>query len=1058
MAQVVAGGVGAVIGFVASGYNPAGAQWGYAIGSALYAVSQPGPHSEGPRLNDLKATGTDWGQPIPWVAGHPRISGQIVYASQKRQIATTTEQEGGKGSGPTYTSYTYEVDLLILLTDNEIETFSRIWDNGKLIYSVLNGSSTETLTASASSDKWTRMTVYGGASDQLPDPTYEAAVGIGRAPAYRGRGSIFIEGLKLGTSGQLPNLTFEIVKFGDVASGEETMDWDLDRGSGISPPVFYNVAAFAEGGYQYHVVRTGTAYTVDVYWVDKGAGPLAQTSYVVPTMSNQQPMPYGIGDVSGVCFANVLSGLVQECSGGAGTAIYYNGVGGTANTAFSRRGEYTYFAVYSSGNVTIKKYASGVTGSEIDSVTHAISGDKPGIDTDGTFVYVIDQDDLHLFGAGDLSYFSTIALPFTHSGYNWVSADSSGVYVMEPGATAHLYKLNGAAWEEVASWTKNDSSSEGAGQSPWRVISGNWYRSVFHGSSGVSWTQEVWSVTSPTVSPEDETLESVVEQLMLRAGYDASEFDATALSAITKPVRALSIASIGATRATMELLMQSYYFDCVLSDKLYFRPRQTTPVATIEWDELGASNSPEGDPDPLKIKYRNELEVPAQMAVSYINVANDYQTGTEFSDRALSEQSSTTGVQIGLGMTPAEAKGIADALVLDNFASIAGTTIKIPFTRPEIEAADVVTVNGDVESYRMRLIRKNDSGGILEFEAVVDDANALLSAQITDDDYTPQTEVQGIADTLWSTLDIALLRDSDNSPGWYVAAKKGSGGSLWPGAGILNSWDGVSYAQVASFTSQSVFGVTETALDDWEGGNVFDEASRFTVNVGGGELSSSTRSAMLADLTINVLLIGNEIVRFRTATMTAPGVYVLSGFIRGFRGTQWAMTGHATPERVVLLNTNGLRRVATEAAQIDVPRYVEGVTFNKPMSSATPETFTDTGIVLKPFAPRDLRVARDASGNITTTWRRMTRLSFRLLSEGIDPPIGEALELYDAEIYDDNTYTTVVRTFSALTAPEFDYSDTEQTTDFGSPQATIYVHVYQRSAIVGRGYPLEGEG
>lgn len=1054
--QVIAGAVGAVVGFYVGG--PSGAQWGYAIGAGLYAVSQPGPHSEGPKLNDLKVTGTDYGQSIPWVAGHPRISGQIIYASQKREIATTTEQ--GKGGGPSYTNYTYEVDLLFLLTDNEIEDVSRIWDNGKLIYSVLNGSSAETLTASSSTARWNRLSVYGGAQDQLPDPTYEAAVGIGRAPAYRGRGSVFIEGLKLGTSGQLPNLTFEIVKFGNVEPGIEQLDWTKQIGAASIQPPTVGVTAFAEGQYQVHIPRnqlTGPWFT-DVFRAERGQELVAVGSYEYPEFTARLYIVRGQVDTSGTYWLSGISGNCVGCIGQFGTQVTYLGVGGGVDTvAFCQRGDYTYFSRYEGGNILIKKYSTLTGGAAIETVVHPANGGSPTIDTNGSIAYVFDESEVHLFSADDLTHMSTIPAPFTALGWIFICCDGNAVYTMNPGETMRIYRLNGTSgWDLVNEFTRMDPSDDGPFQSPWSVVSGNWYRPVFHGEAG-DWNTDVWSVLSQTVSPEDETLQSVVEQLLLRAGYEPDEFDVSALASITKPVRSLSVASIGATRATLETLMQAYYFDSVLSDKIYFRPRQETPVATVEWDELGASTSREGDSAPLDIKYRNELEVPAQIALSYVNVGNDYQTGTEFSDRAISSQSSTTAVQIGLGMTPGEAKGIADALVMDNYASLAGTTIKIPFTRNELEPTDIITAFGPVESYRLRLIKKNDSGGILSYDAVIDDVRALLSAQITDEDYEAQTEVLAVATTLWESLDIPLLREADDSPGWYVAAKRNTDGSLWPGASIFQSWDDISYADVATFTSESVFGMAGTVLEDWTGGNVFDEISSVQVDVGAGQLSSSTRTAMLADLTINVMIVGAEVIRFRTATMTAPGVYTLTGLIRGFRGTQWAMTGHAANERVVLLSPSMLQTVAAQASQINVLRYVVGVTFNKPLSSDEPEEFTDTGIRLMPFAPTDLRISRDTSANISSTFKRMTRLSFRFLSPGIDPPLGEAAELYDAVIYSDNTYTTVKRTIT-VSEQTFSYSAADQTTDFGSTQSTIYVEVFQRSAIVGRGYALRGQG
>ncbi|MCX7140523.1 MAG: hypothetical protein NT123_05350, partial [Proteobacteria bacterium] len=109
--------------------------------------------------------------------------------------------------------------MLIGLTDNPIMGVVRIWSNGTLLYTADASADSGSLAASVASNAWTRMTVYTGAAIQLPDPTYEAAVGTANACAYRGRGSVFIEGLKLGQSGQVPNLTFEVVGEGSESPG-----------------------------------------------------------------------------------------------------------------------------------------------------------------------------------------------------------------------------------------------------------------------------------------------------------------------------------------------------------------------------------------------------------------------------------------------------------------------------------------------------------------------------------------------------------------------------------------------------------------------------------------------------------------------------------------------------------------------------------------------------------------------------------------------------------------------------------------------------------------------
>ena len=222
MAQLVIAAAGAAIGGAIApvGWTMlgmTGASMGWMAGSMIGSAFGPTQKSEGPRLSDLSVSTSSYGTPIPYVAGSPRVAGQIVWASAKREIATT-ESAGKGGGGSEYTTFTYEVDLLILLTDNELDGVRRIWSNGEIIWSAVASAGTDSLIASATTTAWTRMTIYTGAAGQLPDPTYEAAVGTTNAPAYRGRGAVFIEALQLGGSGQIPNLTFEVVQDGAVTT------------------------------------------------------------------------------------------------------------------------------------------------------------------------------------------------------------------------------------------------------------------------------------------------------------------------------------------------------------------------------------------------------------------------------------------------------------------------------------------------------------------------------------------------------------------------------------------------------------------------------------------------------------------------------------------------------------------------------------------------------------------------------------------------------------------------------------------------------------------------
>lgn len=92
--------------------------------------------------------------------------------------------------------------------------------------------------------------------------------------------------------------------------------------------------------------------------------------------------------------------------------------------------------------------------------------------------------------------------------------------------------------------------------------------------------------------------------------------------------------------------------------------------------------------------------------------------------------------------------------------------------------------------------------------------------------------------------------------------------------------------------------------------------------------------------------------------------------------------------------------------------------------------------------------ARDGSDNLTVTAIPRTRIGGEWLDGG-ESPTGETIQSYELDVLNGGT---VVRTI-ATSSPSFSYTAAQQTTDFGSPQASISVVLYQLSAMVGRGFP-----
>jgi hypothetical protein len=104
---------------------------------------------------------------------------------------------------------------------------------------------------------------------------------------------------------------------------------------------------------------------------------------------------------------------------------------------------------------------------------------------------------------------------------------------------------------------------------------------------------------------------------------------------------------------------------------------------------------------------------------------------------------------------------------------------------------------------------------------------------------------------------------------------------------------------------------------------------------------------------------------------------------------------------------------------------------------------------LKPLSPIHLRATR-SMGDLHLTWIRRTRLGGDTW-DTVEVPLGEAEERYEIDIIDG---AAIKRTLIATT-PATTYTAAQQTADFGAPQASIALRLYQLSPTRGRGTPLE---
>jgi hypothetical protein len=234
----------------------------------------------------------------------------------------------------------------------------------------------------------------------------------------------------------------------------------------------------------------------------------------------------------------------------------------------------------------------------------------------------------------------------------------------------------------------------------------------------------------------------------------------------------------------------------------------------------------------------------------------------------------------------------------------------------------------------------------------------------------------------------------------------------------------------------------------------WDRRNTLSIKLYAGELASSPDDDILAG-GVNALAGQNpdgdwEILQFAQASLVGPSSYELSKLLRGRLGTEHAMRSPLPAgARVVVLDAAiaQLEAALSERGQARFYRWgPPDLDLNDPAWQQT--TFTLRAVGLMPWSPVRIHGERNGSGDLTVTWVRRTRFG-GVWADGADVPLNEETEIYEIDILDG---LSVVRTLSAGT-PSALYTAAEQTADFGAPQPSVSVKVYQLSAAVGRGWP-----
>jgi len=563
----------------------------------------------------------------------------------------------------------------------------------------------------------------------------------------------------------------------------------------------------------------------------------------------------------------------------------------------------------------------------------------------------------------------------------------------------------------------------------------------------------------PNLEFEVETDKTTVRQVVEELGSFA-DVDIYAGQLRDDIVHGYIVAVDGSVWNAIEPLAAAYAFDLYLNGARFDARKRgryvTTTIPEGKWAAQEVSDEPGNRKD---VAIENADKFPDAVTVTYLDRERDYQPNTQQASLTQGYSRSKVNTEVPLVLTADEARNLAQRTLYEAFA--AAHTIKIQLSEEYrwLKGGDIpaLAVGGNQEPFRIRTVTRSPNG-VIELEESYEDpllyTNNLTGAL---GDF-PTNDLALAGDTILQPVDGPIVANADDDTGFY-AFFVGTG-PAWRGAEVyraLGIGSPLSFALIGNIGLAAPIGDCDSTLPDGPT-DVWDYGSSLTVTMIGGDAPETATEEDVLTNNVNLAWVGDpdtgagEYINFATVTPTSPdGTYVLTDFLRGRYGTEFATALHGSGERFVIMSDADVRyRIDTGAVGWNMPRTYRSISLF--LEDGLDVEFTNTGEGKRPLSGVHLNGTRDGSNNLTIDWERRTRYQTGDIAAAV--PLGEELEAYEVDITVGSP-STVIRTIAATT-PQVSYSASDQTADGFTPGDPIDVEVYQMSSIRGRGRVLRG--
>ncbi|MFO1167549.1 MAG: glycoside hydrolase/phage tail family protein [Rhodoblastus sp.] len=495
-------------------------------------------------------------------------------------------------------------------------------------------------------------------------------------------------------------------------------------------------------------------------------------------------------------------------------------------------------------------------------------------------------------------------------------------------------------------------------------------------------------------------------------------------------------------RAAIEPLAAAFAFDPIVSGgAVRFASRLHKPAVALTADDL----VPDREGALVRVTRAQESELPHEIALTFGDADNDYETATVLSRRMEGWSQRRSESESAVMTNRAGAQRIADVWLEAPWAARETAEFRLAPQAAALEPGDIVSLPC-ANAARMWQVTRISDGAVRDCfaraidPAIHDRAPPAYARRIRSKPRTP-----GPPHVV--TLDLAIARNQPTTT-QYIAACA----DPWPGALNVYRNFGASLDPLLTLSAPATIGETLDPLGPGPVGR-FDRGAHLRVKLYSGALAGVGDALALegrATMAIRGADGAWEIFAFAQAELVERDTYRLSRLLRGLGGEEALASRTVAAGATIVLLDRAVAPLTLGLSSIGVTLGLRVLPSGGALSDgayAALET-TPTNKALLPFAPVRPRALATPAG-IQISFLRRGRIESDAW-EPVEIPLGEESENYLVEVARPagGPRRIAASTTSCL------YASSDIAADFGPAPTSLDLTIRQVSASVGPGYPL----